>query len=85
MRSVGIRELKERTSAILRQVREQGKEVEVTYHGQVIARLVPVTPSQSPAIDSAAIWSDLDRLSAEIGARWPADVTAAEAVSQERR
>jgi len=31
------------------------------------------------------LWSDLDRLAAEIDARWPAGITAAEAVSEARR
>jgi prevent-host-death family protein len=85
MRSVGIRELKEHTSQILRRVREDGEEVQVTYYGRVVARLVPVTPSRPTSTDLAAVWSDLDRLAAEIGAHWPADVTAAEAVSEGRR
>jgi prevent-host-death family protein len=37
----GRRELKQRTSAVLRRVRERGEEVEVTLRGRVIARLVP--------------------------------------------
>ena len=32
-------------------------------------------------IDRAAVWADLDQLAAEIGARWPEGVTAAEAVA----
>jgi len=34
MESVGIRELKERTSEILRLAREQKQEVAITYHGR---------------------------------------------------
>jgi len=85
MPSVGVRELKQRTSEILRQVREEGVEFEVTHRGRVIARLIPVTPSRPTEAEFADIWTDLDRLAAEIGARWPASMTAAEAVSEERR
>ena len=85
MRSVGIRELKEHTSQVLRRVREDGEEIHVTYYGRVIARLIPVTQSRPVPTDLTAVWADLDRLAAEIGARWPADVTAAEAVSEGRR
>ncbi len=40
MRSVGVRELKERTTDILREVSE-GQSIEVTHRGKVMARLVP--------------------------------------------
>lgn len=84
MRSIAVRELKAHTGAILRRVREQGEELEVTYHGRAVARLIPIRSTVAPA-NLAPIWADLDRLAAEIGARWPADVTATEAVSEGRR
>jgi prevent-host-death family protein len=85
MRSIGVRELKEHASQILRRVREEGEEFQVTYHGRVVARVIPVARSQPVPTDSTVIWSDLDRLATEIGARWPAGVTAAEAVREGRR
>jgi prevent-host-death family protein len=85
MLSVGIRELKERTSQILRRVRENGEEIQVTYHGRVIARLVPAGTSQPDPTALSAVWTDLDRLAAEIGVRWPSGVTATEAVDEGRR
>ena len=85
MLSVGIRELKEQTSQILRRVREDGEEIQVTYHGRVVARLVPASAPQPGPTDLSAVWTNLDRLAAEIGARWPSGVTAADAVSEGRR
>jgi prevent-host-death family protein len=85
MLTVGVRELKEHTSQILRRVREEGQEIEVTYHGRVIARLVPVGMSPPDSSDLAAVWTDLDRLAVEIGARWPSGTTASEAVTEGRR
>jgi len=41
MRSVGVRELKEKTSQILRDVAEKGENIQVTHHGRVMAHLVP--------------------------------------------
>src|SRR5262245_34793869 len=41
--TVGVRDLKQRTSDVLRRVRERGEAVDVTFRGRVIARLVPVT------------------------------------------
>lgn len=85
MATVGVRELKQQTSKILRRVREDGEIIEITYHGQTIARLVPVHPPR-PAVDEmAAIWADLDQLTAEISAKWPEGISALEAVREARR
>ncbi|CAA9558881.1 MAG: hypothetical protein AVDCRST_MAG88-1332 [uncultured Thermomicrobiales bacterium] len=86
MASVGVRELKEQTSQILRRVREGRETIEVTYHGKVVARLVPVEElAVDRSAEFAAVWAEMDRLAAEIGARWPAGVSAADAVSGGRR
>jgi len=85
MYTVGVRALKERTGEVLRRVWEGGETVAITRHGRVIAHLVPARPSSAALTDLSALWADLDALAAEIGARWPADQTAVEAVRQERR
>ena len=85
MRSIGIRELKEQTSRVLRQVRENAEVVEVTYRGRAVARLIPVRPRKSPPGEAAAVWSDLDRLAAEIGTAWPKGHSAADTVREGRR
>ena len=75
MRSVGVRELKSNTTQILRRIREKGESVQVTYHGKVIAMLIPAPGDHShDTHEMAALWTDLDSLAAEIGARWPAGV-----------
>ncbi len=85
MRRVGVRELKQQTSSILRRVREEGEVIEITYHGEVVARLVPVSPSPPAGEEMAAILADLEQLSAEISARWPEGVSAQEAIDDVRR
>ena len=85
MRSIGVRELKAQTSRILRRVREKGEEVQVTYRGRPVARLIPVSGPRPGPGETAAVWSDLDRLAAEIGGLWPAELTAADAVREGRR
>jgi prevent-host-death family protein len=82
MVTVGIRELKQQTSELIRRVREKGDEIQVTHHGKVVARIIPI--SSSPA-ETQRAWDGLDRLADEIGKRWPKGVSAAEAVSEERR
>ena len=85
MRSVGVRELKARTSEVLRQVHEAGETVEITNRGQVVALLIPAAKSAGKAEDDTTFWADWDRLSAEISAHWPKGVTAEEAVAEQRR
>lgn len=85
MVTVGVRELKQETSKILRRVREKGESIEITYHGETIARLVPVAPPELAQEDVAAIWTDLDQLTTEISAKWPAGVSAEAAVGEGRR
>jgi len=83
MITVGIRELKQQTSELIRRVREEGSEIQVTYHGKVVARLVPVRPPEP--IENERAWANLDRLAAQVGEGWPHDVSAAEAISEGRR
>ena len=84
MRSVGVRELKARTSQVLRELQTSGEEIEVTHHGRVVARLVPVgrVPTRRR---TAAAWSTLDQVAREIGARWPKGRSATTAVREGRR
>jgi prevent-host-death family protein len=85
MRSVGVRELKAHTSRVLREVHENGEPVEVTLRGRAVARLVPVSAVRPSDDETAAVRADLDELAAQIGARWPSDTSAAEAVHEVRR
>jgi prevent-host-death family protein len=83
MVTVGIRELKQQASELVRLVRETGEEVQVTYRGEVVALLIPVKSAGKK--DDAKAWSKLDNLAAEIGARWPKGVSAVNAVNEARR
>ncbi|MGH2587326.1 MAG: type II toxin-antitoxin system Phd/YefM family antitoxin [Dehalococcoidia bacterium] len=85
VRTIGIRELKTHASRILRGVVDQGETVEITHRGRTIARIVPVAPSATARAEEDAVWSDLDRVAAEVAARWPSDATAVDAVREGRR
>lgn len=85
MPTVGVRELKERASQLVRGVRERGVEVEVTYRGRIVARLVPVSRGAAAGRRAARAWSNLDRVAAEIGTRWPRGRSAVEEVRNGRR
>ena len=84
MRTIGVRELKEHTSRILEEVREKGDEVQITRHGRVIARLVPVLPTPPDTHELDAVWSEMDKLADEIARHWPEGASATEAVSDGR-
>lgn len=81
MAEVGVRELKNRASEIIREVREERTEYVVTYRGEPVARLVPIVKGG----DAEQVWQELDELSEEIGARWNADESAVEILSAMRR
>jgi prevent-host-death family protein len=85
MRAIGVRELKQHTSQVLRLVRQRGEEIDVTHHGQVIARLIPVRRERPQPRTSAAVWSTIDQVAREIGTRWPKGKSAVNAVRDQRR
>lgn len=68
MTSIGVRELKQNTSAVLAAVRENAEEVEITYRGEVIARIVPVRQATRQRKKRASAgWKAMDELAREIG------------------
>jgi prevent-host-death family protein len=83
MVTVGVRELKQQASKLIRLVRETGSEVQVTHRGHVVALLIPDAPLKGQEGEKNS-WANLDMLAAEIGARWPEGVTAAQAVAESR-
>ena len=98
MKSVGVRELKEHASQILREVQE-GETIEVTVRGKRVARIERIEPSLEPKMP-AARWEALtqaereeylreffrrsDDLARKIGEKWPKGVSAVEAVREGR-
>lgn len=82
---VGVRELKERATEVMRRVRENGEEFEVTYRGQTVARIIPV--GEQSRVDHEYLdqfWKEWDELAAEIGSRWPPGVSALDAIREDR-
>jgi antitoxin (DNA-binding transcriptional repressor) of toxin-antitoxin stability system len=84
MHTIDAQELQVQTLEILRRVREQGETVEVSYLGEIVARLVPVAAQQLHAEPEPEL-ADLENLRAEIASKWPAGVSAVEAVREVRR
>jgi prevent-host-death family protein len=84
MERVGVRELKSLGSEIIRRVREEDASYEITYHGRVVARLVPVREEAKPS-PVGDLWLQWDALVNSIAKSWPADGSASEAVRADRR
>jgi prevent-host-death family protein len=91
---VGVRELKNQTTEIIRDVRENQAEYVVTYHGRPIAVLLPVDEAWLEAEARRAaeavapgndVWAELEAIRQEIGRSWQSEKTGVELVSEQRR
>jgi len=85
MERVGIRELKHRTSEILRKVREGKKSFEITHRGRVVASLRPVKEQTRLRSEALSVWAEMDELAEEIGRRRTDGLSAKDAVREQRR
>ncbi len=94
MPRVGVRELKNQTTEILRNVREHRAEYVVTYRGRPVAVLLPIDEAWLEAetrrvVETATpgenVWAELEALRQEIDQSWRSEKTATELVSEQRR
>lgn len=90
MPRVGIRELKNDTSAIIRAVREKNAEYVVTFRGEPVAVITPIEAGQSPesakgAISYVELRARLDALAEEMALSWESDKSGVELVAEQRR
>jgi len=85
MKEVGIRELKEQASAILRKLREDKETITITYRCRPVALPVPIEHTEKDESLWEATWAEMDELAQEIGRYWPEGGSAAEAISEQRR
>ena len=85
---VGVRELKNQATRIVRAVREEGAQYVVTVDGVPAAVLRPFTPEDAESLRKAELdeyFARFEALAKEIGAAWKSPLTAAEAVEEQRR
>ena len=64
---IGIRELKARAPQVVREVRDTGETVEITYRGAVVARLSPA--EETRAGDFASAWKEFQAVARSVGKR----------------
>jgi prevent-host-death family protein len=94
MSRVGVRELKDQASEIIRAVREDRAEYVITYHGRPVAVLMPLEEGWLEGETRAAVRAassalqardEMEALRQEIGRNWKSDKSAVELVSEQRR
>jgi prevent-host-death family protein len=83
MKTVEIVELRDNINEVLSEV-EQGETVAVANNGRVIARLVPARRRRRSQREIDEIIAEMDRVADELSARWPAGVTALDAIDDVR-
>jgi prevent-host-death family protein len=85
-KSISVSELRAKAGLVVRRVKQKREAVDITYRGEIVARLVPVEPAADAEARLSAAWAAIDRLAVEISRAWkPEDKTAAETVSEARR
>ena len=92
MSLIGVRELREQTSEVIRRVREERAEYVVTYQGRPVAVILPLDTAQAEAemvkaSKNAVLgnWERYERLADEIRRAWPADVSTQDLIDAVRR
>ena len=85
MIKIGVRELRQQATQILRRVQEEQEEYIITYRGRAVARLIPMKEEEQGRIEAQEVWAEMERLTEEVSARWPSDVSAVEAIREIRR
>ena len=71
-------------SKVLDEVSQDGEIIEVTKHGRVIARVVPVRTPQTAGNSAHATLTDLETLRAEITKAWPANLSVQDVIDDMR-
>ena len=92
MSLIGVRELKEQTSEVIRQVREERAEYVVTYKGKPVAVILPLNTEQmvkemvqsaKKAVDTG--WEEYERIAQELRETCPPGLSTQEALDAIRR
>jgi len=92
MSLIGVRELREQTSEVIRRVREDRAEYVVTYQGRPVAIILPldveraeremVQASKKAVLDN---WERYERLAEELRRDWPVGLSTQDVIDSIRR
>jgi prevent-host-death family protein len=84
MAEIGVRKLKEKTSEVIRKVREERAAYDVTYRGRVVARIIPAADRAFDKEKAREVLARMKELAKEIGEEWPKGVSAVDAIREDR-
>lgn len=82
--TIGVRELRDGATQVLRSVREEGARYVVTVHGKPAAVLIPV-PEGAEELAFEAWEREWDELAREIEANWISEKSAVALLAEGRR
>jgi prevent-host-death family protein len=92
MSLIGVRELRQQTSEVIRKVREEGAEYVITYQGRPVAILLPLDAEQAEkgvveASKKAVLdnWERYELLAEELRRASPTDVSTQDLIDAVRR
>ncbi len=92
MSLIGVRELRERTSEVIRRVREDRVEYVVTYQGRPVAIILPLDAERAEAEMVQAVkkavptdWERYEQIAQDIRDAWPADISTQDLIDAIRR
>ena len=86
--TIGVRELKNQTSRVLRKVREEMAEYVVTLRGEPVAMLRPLTEEEAQRLRQDELdenIAEMKSLAEEVAASWTSRQTGVELISEQRR
>lgn len=86
--TIGVRELKNHASRVIRAVREEMAEYVVTLRGEPVAVLRPLTKEEAQQLRQAEIdeaLAEMRTMAQEIAAAWTSDKSGVELVAEQRR
>ena len=86
--TIGVRELKNRTSRVIRAVREEMTEYVVTLRGEPVAVLRPLAEGEAQRLRQIEIDErlvEMKALAQEVAAAWTSEKSGVELVAEQRR
>jgi prevent-host-death family protein len=86
--TIGVRELKNNTSRVIRTVREQMSEYVVTLRGEPVAMLRPLTEDDIQRLRHASVdetLAEMKSLAHQVAEAWTSDKSGVELVDEQRR
>ena len=86
--TIGVRELKNQTSRVIRSVREEMSEYVVTLRGEPVAVLRPLTEEEAQRLrkgETDAALAEMKALAQEVASAWTSEKSGVELVAEQRR